>query len=260
MAENIVKNTNTNARIINLENSILAIAQHLGLNTGTPEMDVPKTSARIRTESAPARMATKSKKGREQDVIVTLTDAMVEGRMKLPARMFTKGSKCVVDGHTFTQQPADQNRSTKFNPEIFGYEVTAGDTLTFTHEGGREWSVEVEAGSRKSRKSVAKSAPAKREASKPARKADPVVKVARSSKESESVSQFIKRFAAIALKNASTKGFKQNENVKETGSFEVDARVYFTTAENQKFRSGRKALGLTFKKAVGMLNAEVYED
>lgn len=213
------------------------------------------------TQGSNSHFATKAKSGRVDDVVITLTDAMVEGRMKLPARMFTKGSKVEVEGHVLTQQPADQNRSTKFNPEIFGYEVSAGDIMTFTHEGGRSWSVEVEAGSRKRKSSKGSSKPTSSKTNnKRAEREKPAKKMGRSKQGQQSVSSLIAKFAELAIENANTKGFKQNDNIKATGTFEEDARVYLTTAQNQQFRKGWKGLGLSLKKAVGLLNAAVYED
>lgn len=212
----------------------------------------PKTSVRMRsTQGSNSNFASKAKKGQlVDDVVITLTDAMVEGRMKLPARMFTKGSKVEVEGHILTQQPNDQNRSTKFNPEIFGYEVSAGDIMTFTHEGGRSWSVEVEAGSRKRKTS-------KPTSSKTNKRTE---RLGRSEQGQMSVKSLIAKFAELAIENANTKGFKQNANIKATGKFAEDARVYLTTAQNQQFRSGWKGLGLSIKKAVGLLNAAVYDE
>lgn len=263
-----MKNTNTIKRLSILEDAVFAIANKLGIGSNDDtevSNSAPKTSARMRSsQGSNSNFAVKAKKGqRVEDVVITLTDAMVEGRMKLPARMFTKGSKVVVEGHTLTQQPADQNRSTKFNPAIFGYEVSAGDIMTFTHEGGRDWSVEVEEGSRK-RKSASKKGSAKPASSKTnnkrAEREKPAKKLGRSEQGQQSVSSLISKFAEIAIENANTKGFKQNDNIKATGTFEEDARVYLTTAQNQQFRKGWKNLGLSLKKAVGLLNAAVYED
>ncbi len=245
-----------------LESSLAAIMSHLGIGeqaVASPKSRPSKTSAREQSREIVSHK--KAPKGQKhEDVEITITRAMSEGRMKLPNRMFTKGSKVVVDGHTFTQQPQDQNRSTKFNPEIFGAEE--GDTCVFSFVGGREWSVEVFEGK-----------PAKKQASKPAKsgstksgskaKADKPTKSAGSKvaspKREETVSQFIQRFADIAIENAEDEDFEQNTNILSTGSFDSDARVYFTTAENQKFRAGRKRLGLTLAKSVSLLNAAVYE-
>ncbi len=266
MAENLVKNTNTNTRLTNLETVIASIASHLGLTQGQDTRETesaPKTSVRLRQNREVSNFAKKAKQGHD-DVVITLTDAMVDGRMKLPARMFTKGSKVVVDGHTFTQQAADQNRSTKFNPEIFGYEVEAGDVFTFEHVSGREWTVASVAEGQAPKKAPAKAKPSakvNKQASKPSAKPSAGSgKLRRDEQGTESVTQFISRFAKLAIANGNDDDFEENENIKQTGTFDVDARVYLTTAENQKFRSGRKALGLTLKKAVSLLNAAVYED
>lgn len=257
MAEKIVNNTETNKRINKLESGIEAILSHLGIGD-----EAEKTSARVSARGNRPAMARKSKGG-EDDVVITLTDAMIEGRMKLPARMFTKGPKVVVDGHTFTQQPHDQNRSTKFNPEIFGYDVEAGDEITFRHVQGREWEVaQVAEGSAPKRKPAKKAAkPVARKAEKPSKgQSKPSSgKVKRTESNTSSIGAKIQEFAELCIENANDDDFEENENIKQTGSFDLDARVLFTTSQNQKFRSWRKSQGLTLKKAVSLLNAAVYE-
>lgn len=248
---------------------------HLGLSKGSSNTDTnesesgPKTSARLRGNTRETASFAAKRKGKSQheDVAITLTDAMVEGRMKLPARMFTKGNKCVIDGHTFTQQPADQHRSTKFNPEILINDPEVGDTLVFSHVQGREWTVsDVTEGQRPSRKAkstpVAKKQareerPAKSKTSKPSTSGS--AKLRRSDENGSNIKAKIKDFAAMCIENGNDDDFEENENIKQSGTFDVDARVYFTTAQNQKFRSWRKSQGLTLKKAVGMLNTEVFE-
>lgn len=260
MAENIVKtNTNKTSQLSQLTQLVNAIAVHVGLVPNSDESS-PKTSARLKSrESAPA-MA-RGTKGHD-DVAITLTEAMIDGRMKLPARMFTKGSKVVVDGHTFTQQPQDQNRSTKFDPSIFG-DVNVGDVITFEFVSGREWTVADIAsggGKRKGRKTSTAKPSAK---TQPKGKTQPSNgKVARSEGGTSSIKSEIRKFADMCIENASDEDFEENENIKATGSMgdSDDARIYLTTAQNQKFRSFRKRNGLTLRKAVGMLNELVFED
>lgn len=262
MAENIVRNTNT--RLTVLEKGLNAILDKLGINTSVPEGDetesAPKTSARLRGSRDRAEFAKKAKKSGHDPVVIVLTEAMIEGRMKLPARMFTKGNKVLIDGHTFTQQPQDQNRSTKFNPEIFGYEVEVGDVMTFTHVQGREWEVEVEEGEAPAPKRNAKKA-GRSSAGKSQSSAKPKPQgLKRDAKGQDTVKSLIAEFAEKAIANGNDDDFEENENIKKTGAFETDARIYLTTQENQQFRSRRKKLGLSLKKAVSLLNAAVFED
>lgn len=240
-----------------------------------------------------SHLKTKTAKGKKskrvEDVRIELTQAMFDGRMKLPARMFTKGTTVLIDGHKIKQQEHDQGRSSKFDPEIFGLDANVGDVLVFTHEGGREWSVEKERGSRKGKaqkvapKTTTKASKtsAKRGTSRKASRdedddEDEDEAPARKSKKTQSKSKAkpaperatskairdgILRFAEIAIENANTKGFKKNTNIMQTDAMGggPDARVWFTTAENQKFRSWRKKMGLSLKKSVQLLNAEVFD-
>jgi hypothetical protein len=255
-------------RVNAIENRLVAIMAALGLGAD----DIPKTSTRESSQvNPPASLKTRGKKGKSQheDITITLTPAMLEGRMKLPARVFTKGTKVDVDGHILGQQPQDQNRSTKFNPEIFGYDLDEGDVITFSHVNGRQWTVSsVEAGGKR---------PAKRAAAKPtpkAAKATPkfvTKKANKGQKTSASTGprpESFEAFAKLIVANAYDDDFEENENIKQTGSIDgVDSRVLFTTRQNQQFRSFRKNQGLSLKSAVARLNkavrkldADLFED
>jgi hypothetical protein len=243
-------------------------------------------SARVTESNGNAHMATGKKSKRIEPIAITLTQAMVDGRMKLPARAFTKGTKVDIDGHIITQQEADQGRSTKFDPEIFGLDANVGDVLVFSHEGGRAWSVEIER--QRGRKATTSAKPARAEKPTSSKKGKTSSKrgtskrVTRNDDDDDdedeapsrakttasngngrapmNVKKGIAHFANIAIDNADDDDFEQNENIKATGVFKTDARVYFNTKQSQQFRSWRKKMGLTLKKAVSLLNAEVYED
>lgn len=268
MAENIVSLTKT---VNNLALVVAAIAEHVGLtSTSSGENAAPKTSAKVTSREGSSSTHMSRKGQTHQDVTITLTEAMIDGRMKFPARMFTKGGKVMVDGHTFTQQPQDQNRSTKFDPAIFG-DVSVGDAITFEFVSGREWTVAgITSGGRKSkgRQKSAKPAAKPTKSNKPNKpsggstKSGDSRKVARSESGTSSIKAELRKFADMCIENASDDDFEENENIKATGSMgdADDARVYLTTAQNQKFRSWRKRNGLTLRKAVGMLNELVFED
>lgn len=260
MAENLVAKS-TEKRLGMLETSIAAIALALGIDMDATTASADKTTARVtQTHDAPA-MARKAKADIEP-VSVVLTQAMIEGRMKLPSRMFTKGTKVEIDGHVFTQQPNDQNRSTKFDPAIFGYDVAVGDTITFEHVSGREWEVtEVEDGGGKPPRKAKANAKASAKPAKSQKSAKPAAgRVARNEGQTQSLAKEFQKFADMAIENASTKGFKKNANIAENTKYDPDARVYLSTPESQKFRAMWKRHGLKLSTAVGKLNALVFDE
>lgn len=222
-----------------------------------------KSSARVIDTPDVSHMKAGSKKGKRlEDVTITLTDAMIDGRMKLPARMFNGRSIVKVDGHELTQQPEDNNRSTKFNPAIFG-DVAEGDTITFRHLGQNSWTVdEIEAGSRK-RKSTSRPAQAKstskKATAKPKSDSD-YVPFHVPDEARKSPKALVKFFAEVARENAENIGsgeFEPNPNIiasmKQAGRDE-DARVFLSSQQQQKFRKIRKEMGLGLTESIEMLN------
>lgn len=295
---------------------LIEMLQRMKRFNATRQTQLPDASATVSTREVVAHAKVKGKKSKHEPIVIVLTQAMLAGRMKLPARVFTKGNSVIIDGHKITQQENDQGRSTKFNPEIFGWDLNEGDTLTFEHVEGREWAVDAEATGRK-RKAAKPAKPEPKALKASPKRARPVVEddedededdddedeqptrrakggvkkptfkakapVASKAKASgngkadtvrekapvflfdpvskASIRKGMKYFADIVVKNYNDDDFKQNENIKATNAMDggPDARVYLTTAQNQRFKAWRKRMALTLKKSVNLLNDAVEE-
>ena len=251
----------------NMTQLLEAITQHLGIGESEP-----KQSAKVsQTREIAAKRSTKGSD--VEDVIITLSKP---GRIKLPARMFLGHNTCKVDDNTFKSLPSDNDRSAPFSPAIFDAET--GDTLVFTHEKGRIWSVSVETGSRKASKKASKPVKSSKRVSddedeKPAKyikgktsKASGSSKIAKGSAKREDVERIdttgsrkdvLKRFAKVCYENNKA-GFT-NENIVSQGTIDGDdAREYLKTPQSRQFRAWRKREGLNLSDAVALLNKYVF--
>lgn len=210
------------------------------------------------------RPTTKAAKPTESlDYEVVITEAMARGQMKLPARLFGKYKTINFDGEVIKQVESDKGRSQRFSARNFG--ADEGDTFILTHTDRNNFDLTVVSGNAPAKKaksipSLKKVAPVE-ETPKKATKRRPVADVVRNATWKKSVAEFMQKFGQIACVNAA-EGFV-NQNVLDAGTFkdelDLDARQYLKTDENQRFKSGRKRLGLQPLEAVQMLNAEVFE-
>jgi len=197
-----------------------------------------------------------------EDVEIEITESRANaGRIKLPARMFLgKYESVIIEGHEIEQCESDQNRSLPFSINLFG-DTDEGDVLTFSHVKGNRWDVEIATtGKRKAKKPQLKAKGTSKKVQAddeevPVKKA----KLNRTEGQKKGFQAVAKKFAQIAIKNAN-KGFV-NENIQEHTTMDVDARIYFTSLDNKRFRKEWKyGYGLTLKEAVRQLNLEVYSD
>lgn len=270
--KNIVSNIvmKSNNQTINLVD-LIAVLQDMVQTT-----DVPKTSARLKSNEPVAEIRVKkaskaSKQVIEDDddddiITINVPSGRDDIRVKIPRMAFNAKGICFVDGDRYTALESDNGRSSKIDPATFGAEE--GDVITLIRESGNKWASEVASSGRKAKKS-AKPAPAKSSGSKlqkaGSKKASPK---AEPKAKSERITSF-EGFAEKCLKNAG-KGFS-NKNIMEADVFgafgtkdkvtlDADARQYLTSDENRKFKAFRLSKGLNLRAAVKNLNALVFED
>lgn len=263
----------------------LVVAQVLAAmgQTGNSE-PFPATSAKVKTNIDPVSEMAVSEVAANRDpnhIEIVLTEAMIENRMKLPRRMFGSKDLVKIDGNEISQDEADQGRSLKFYPSIFG-NVKVGQKLVFTFDkqttkaryydvkivGKGHASIELPAKGQTAKGKtknapVPVSAPHKTKtktnvpvvAEKAKREVDPLAKKIRSVK---SFASLIEVTAEIAIDNESRK--IKNPNIVGSDTFRKslgqDSREFLPTPQSQAFRAMVKKFGKGMKQAVQALNAE----
>lgn len=262
-------------------------------------MNVPKTSAKVksttgtkaakRTTTGHSRKASADANG---NVAITLTDAMLKGRMVLPNAMFGGNqnencSKIVVnDDITINRDFSNNGRSMKVNPKVFG-RARVGRTIHFEFERetttkrdgnvrfysatwtGKGQSNDVPEPTKAKTKtaSVPKTTKAKAKATKTADVPKPTkAKYVATENEKailacKSYKALIETTAAIAIDNEA-QGI-ENPNIKASNTFRndegQDSRDFLPRAESQAFRRQVKAFGKSMYDAVEDLNNEFNE-
>lgn len=195
----------------------------------------------------------------DNTIVITVSDAK-DNRVKLPAKMFNSSHICKIDGTTYRGLESDKGRG-KAQPSDFG--ADSGDVITFTRISGNKWESEVNAGTPKKAKAKAKTSEPKTETSKSSgtRRVKSTAKgkksrVAEERASAKEIAKFMKKYGELAIEGSEEGHF--NDKLVDFG-FDDDARAFLQTKDHQAFQKGRKALGLTIKEAIELLNNEVFE-
>lgn len=253
------------------------------------QTSVPSTAqAAVRETSDKAPLKAK---GKMDDVVVFVTQAMADSRMKLPAKMFNGKSVMYVDDYKIASIESDRGRSTKLSPSDY-FNADPGDTITFTHLGGNKWDYEVEEGTAADRKRAqidgrtgeekpkAKAKPSNAKAPKSSKTAKVEAVPTKASKakqavrdaevdedtvpDKKAIKRFIAKYADMAIDNHDEDPKFRNVNITSSNTkaqlgLDRDARELLTSKQSQAFRRERKRMGISLKKAITLLNAAVYE-
>ena len=250
------------------------------------QSSVPATSAKLVSRVPVVAMAKPAAKAvpaapvsdaiDPNEIRIGITAGMVANRLKFPSRIFDRNGVAYVDGVKYTAQPNDQNRSTKIGVGTYG--LKEGQTLIVSRENPRsnKWATKVSGKGVASvpavvaRVAPAKSAPKVSLTQIAAKIAPKAVKAApvKAVTEKEAYVPVFNRADAMNIKSliaataklalAGYAAGENNTNLLPIEGLEADARVFLSSRESSAFRSARKKLGVSLRKAVEMLNDEVY--
>jgi len=284
-----MKSTNNNAKMTLTATELQAIIAS-AVASALSQSSVPATSAKLVSRVPVAPMVksptkspvksvpqpTASAEVDPNEIRIGITAGMVANRLKFPSRIFDRNGVAYVDGVKYTAQPNDQNRSTKIGVGTYG--LKEGQTLIVSRENPRsnKWATKVSGKGVASvpavvaRVAPAKSAPKVSLTQIAAKIAPKAVKAApvKAVTEKEAYVPVFNRADAMNIKSLIAATAKlalagygagvENTNLLPIEGLEADARVFLSSRESSAFRSARKKLGVSLRKAVEMLNDEVY--
>lgn len=262
----VMSTATTNARMDAMESKMDAI---MSLLTGGNK------PSRVMPEVTRGSNTSKGKKGNKSvEVDPDVVTLAVNGRIKLPKRMFNSKGVTTVGGVKFRALDSDAGRSAPINADEM-FDAPKGSTIEFTRSGKNEWDFEVfEATKPRSKdttqqlfvskpKTTSPSKPDFRSKRTKAQQAewDAAPRHELTGNRKRDIANLLDVVSDQIVANAADPKFVKNANIEATdakSTFKVktniDPRVWLTTPQHNRLKRARKALGLSTEQVVHMLN------